>query len=654
MKRCGRPRKNFKAATTTQVIQYPESGLPQSAPIISSLVESGQFNLLDLPRLQAELEHLLASATERMVCLSSELNGTALPPSILRHLGLLEAEDSNHPYPTQAPSSLVVTANPNKPLSLIISSQRRQAADAQLQEAGVAANENPVSVPAVPQSSSPSAAERTANPAAALRVCPRDDDLSPARQSSPLAGGQPPANQSNCQSYCDDDDDDVGSASASVKNCVSGNSYFLAGGFYPSAHLLDVLTSSGPQANLRSHDVPNRFWALMEPYCADITETNISYLESILKSYVEEATTAKYFQLPPEANTAVAAATDHNLLPKRLRRDCQKTSQLHGDSEAQEHSELSGALKAATEMVQLARCIDAQLKQPSLSLTTSSEATALEDLVHSIENELYQENVSSVLCSAVTHMAKGDFCPGSPVQANCVQNHLTNDRKSPCLLDAFGPPSPSKLNGGGLPHFPYRVCDSLTSLTTQPLKNLARQLQVSSSFRVEKKVAQAMEELGLFPLTLYLNHLAQRPSSPLLPAHLPPPSTPRWRNAVPPPPPPPSSRGGNSTTADFKREPPTSPPPVNSREPSQCGLAPMDSKSTHPAGEECVTASEHPHHVNGSMAPKSLQTLEKSRSLSTSTTAQPCTRNARRNSHNSSALKGVNFLLLLFFLKFIV
>ncbi|BHF66714.1 transcriptional adaptor 3 [Sparganum proliferum] len=229
MKRCGRPRKNFKAVTATQVIQYPESGLPQSAPIIGSLVESGEFNLLDLSRLQAELEHLLASATERMVCLSSELTGTPLPPSILRHLGLLKAEELTHPCPVQAPSSLVVTANPNKPLSLIISSQRRQSADVQLPEARLATNENPgslpVPVPAAPPSSSPSATEKGSNPA---------------------------------------------------------------------------------------HDVPNRFWALMEPYCADITETNISYLESILKSYVEEATTAKYFQLPPEPNNAVSA-TDHNL-----------------------------------------------------------------------------------------------------------------------------------------------------------------------------------------------------------------------------------------------------------------------------------------------------------------------------------------------------
>ncbi|VDN25870.1 unnamed protein product [Dibothriocephalus latus] len=133
MKRLGRPRKYFKAGTTTQVIQYPESGLPQSAPVIGSLVESGEFNLLDLPRLQTELEILLASATERMVCLSSELHGSPVPPSILRHLGLLKAEEeSTHSGPPQVPSSLVVTANPNKPLSLIISSQRPQATDTQL------------------------------------------------------------------------------------------------------------------------------------------------------------------------------------------------------------------------------------------------------------------------------------------------------------------------------------------------------------------------------------------------------------------------------------------------------------------------------------------------------------------------------------------
>lgn len=56
----------------------------------------------------------------------------------------------------------------------------------------------------------------------------------------------------------------------------------------------------------------------------------------------------------------------------------------------------------------------------------------------------------------------------------------------------------------------------LTSVCSQPLKNLARQLQVSSSFRVEKKISQASEELGLFPLTLYLNHLSHRPEKPLI------------------------------------------------------------------------------------------------------------------------------------------
>lgn len=60
------------------------------------------------------------------------------------------------------------------------------------------------------------------------------------------------------------------------------------------------------------------------------------------------------------------------------------------------------------------------------------------------------------------------------------------------------------------------VTSDLSGMCSQPLKNLARQLQVSSSFRVEKKISQASEELGLFPLTLYLNHLSHRPEKALL------------------------------------------------------------------------------------------------------------------------------------------
>lgn len=35
----------------------------------------------------------------------------------------------------------------------------------------------------------------------------------------------------------------------------------------------------------------------MEPYCADITETNIAYLEGLIRSYQDME--ASYFQLPP-------------------------------------------------------------------------------------------------------------------------------------------------------------------------------------------------------------------------------------------------------------------------------------------------------------------------------------------------------------------
>lgn len=42
----------------------------------------------------------------------------------------------------------------------------------------------------------------------------------------------------------------------------------------------------------------------------------------------------------------------------------------------------------------------------------------------------------------------------------------------------------------------------LTSRASEPLKSIAKQLRVSSSYRVEKKIAQAIDELGLFPLSV--------------------------------------------------------------------------------------------------------------------------------------------------------
>ncbi|KAL5109706.1 Transcriptional adapter 3 [Taenia crassiceps] len=395
--------------TAAYAIDHSAVDIPTQCPTLHQMVEKGEFNLLDLPCLQTDVERLLAATTQRMTCISHYLRGLPIPTPILRNVGLLEPDPDNRPQhpcemtsisadvsarkPTTADedSSLIVTPNPDNPLSLIFSQKRQQ-----LQQ----------------QSS--------------LKTESREV-LSDKKHKSKYTSTSP--------------------------------------------------TSGALSAVTSPHDIPNRFWALMEPYCADITESNISYLEGILKSYVEEATTSKYFLLPQAKSEYVS--------PKRLRRDLTKPEDSNSDSpEAPlNQGHVSGAFKAASEMISLARHVDSQLKE-----IRPSSSSSVEHLLCSLEKDLYEDNVSSVLRGAVAHMAQ-EFAV-----------------KSPACENEEGSISPSTQNSRG----------DLTSVCSQPLKNLARQLQVSSSFRVEKKISQASEELGLFPLTLYLNHLSHRPEKPLI------------------------------------------------------------------------------------------------------------------------------------------
>uniref|UniRef100_A0A5K3EVV0 PDZ domain-containing protein n=1 Tax=Mesocestoides corti TaxID=53468 RepID=A0A5K3EVV0_MESCO len=409
--------------TVAYAIEHSSLDIPSHCPTFHQLVDVGEVNLLDLPLLQVDIERLLASATQRMTCMSCHLHGLPIPTSVLRNLGLMDPDPNNQPtHPCEMltddtetsmrkadEESLVVTANPNKPLSLIFSSHRKQ--------------------------------------------------------------------QQQMHRTCD------GMESLGVKN--------------KAKDIPKTSTSSTPSPAV--HDIPNRFWALMEPYCADISEANISYLEGILKSYVEEATTSKYFLLPQSQfldDTSGAAQVHHSSgqpvhPPKRLRRDISKLDKNSFDAEEinPNQDQLSEANKAALEMVSLARHIDGQLR-----IVKPSSSSSVEHLLCSLESDLYEDNVSSVLRNAVAHIVQdgknGVLQPPPP---------LTIHQENSSLI-SLTPNSKLKL----------------TTCCSQPLKNLACNLQVSSSFRVEKKISQATEELGLFPLTLYLNHLSHRPEKPLL------------------------------------------------------------------------------------------------------------------------------------------
>lgn len=90
------------------------------------VIKSNEMHLFDLSSLQLELERLLTSITERLACLSAESKGHELPPEIMNALQLLNSNnDIESGQPALAGPSLVVKANPDKPLTLIISQSSR-------------------------------------------------------------------------------------------------------------------------------------------------------------------------------------------------------------------------------------------------------------------------------------------------------------------------------------------------------------------------------------------------------------------------------------------------------------------------------------------------------------------------------------------------
>lgn len=101
-----------------------ESSSPNGTNHSVTVAAAEEIQLLDLGSIQMELERALTGIVERLVCLSHESKGKDAPAEILR----LSQSTTSH---AQSPDpSLVVKANPDKPLTLIIS-QRNRSAQAQ-------------------------------------------------------------------------------------------------------------------------------------------------------------------------------------------------------------------------------------------------------------------------------------------------------------------------------------------------------------------------------------------------------------------------------------------------------------------------------------------------------------------------------------------
>ncbi|KAA3677460.1 uncharacterized protein DEA37_0003205, partial [Paragonimus westermani] len=140
-----------------------------------------------------------------------------------------------------------------------------------------------------------------------------------------------------------------------------------------------------------------------------------------------------------------------------------------------------------------------------------SESCALEKLSQSLLDSCYQENVVLSFTDSVHHVLEEYKTVELRHNTSCHENVGTTDSNhivtstgsedhalviSPCSNGS------RKEVGSSFPTIPDRLRHWVTAKASLPFKTLAKQMHVSSSFRVEKKIAQAMDELGLIPLNV--------------------------------------------------------------------------------------------------------------------------------------------------------
>ncbi|KAA0185989.1 hypothetical protein FBUS_07843 [Fasciolopsis buskii] len=421
------------------------------------VIKSNEMHLFDLSSLQLELERLLTSITERLACLSAESKGHELPPEIMNALQLLNSNnDIESGQPALAGPSLVVKANPDKPLTLIISQSSRtsqhQSALSSLDASVGYRTKTGHSIPCVRRSSRSSIDERAEQSSAS----------SPDKnQSSRLSG--------NALSFC--------------------------------------LLSLSP-----SYAIPNKFWELMEPYCADITETNIAYLEGLIRSYQDME--ASYFQLPPlTVNETVNSEPAESPAVKRPKREAAQLSTVTQVPEVSNFPDTLAGVTPASNVVHVARRLEKEIKAPC------SEASVMGKLSQSLLNTCYQENIMFAFTEGVERLSVNRSAPQvsenadepdkNPPESTTDWRSSTQDDSDTNVTDDDEAASCPNLPDGpyvgdqnGPLMLPTSIRAQVTARASQPLKNLAKQMHLSSSYRVEKKIAQAVDELGLFPLNL--------------------------------------------------------------------------------------------------------------------------------------------------------
>lgn len=172
-----------------------------------------------------------------------------------------------------------------------------------------------------------------------------------------------------------------------------------------------------PRQQVPKNDAPNRFWASLEPYCAEITQEDLKVLDDILKSHDEDA---DYFKVPALGKHFSIKWAQEDLLEEQKEgsRLNEKRRGLSNNSSLN-FSESDRLLKKVSDKVR-----DAEDTPPFGSLTQRLVSCLIEEnLVASIDDTI-DGHIKDELVEGSTPSSKANF-----IKSLSISNAVTLEKR---------------------------------------------------------------------------------------------------------------------------------------------------------------------------------------------------------------------------------
>ncbi|PAA54526.1 hypothetical protein BOX15_Mlig001191g3, partial [Macrostomum lignano] len=427
------------ADSTMSPLWLPSVTLESECPGIAALLSRPAVRPEDIDRLQWEAETLLANVNKRSFLLAAEISGTPLPGGLITRSNKSE----------WLPGAAVVKSVPGKPLALTISLKRRREDSTSADGAAAAAD----------ASASPLSADEVLAPPAKRAAAAAAVAAFPGNNKPLRPGGVYQQRKNKAAA--------VAAAAASAPAGASANSDSAA-------------ESATPQQQADAppglYEVPNKFWALMEPYCAEITEDNLHSLELLIRSY-EIGEDSGFFRMPPLPNSAAAEVASNG--------ESKSASGFNGISSSSSNSS-NGKNGRNGAIAEHGGEIDAGL----LPTSDSSQQQSAGDNGAALMMRLQAE-----ICVDSTPLGSADSGAGAdagglgPLAQQLVAALVANDDedsgvcKSETLTDTDDP----------------GLMQQTAQLAALPTKQLAKLLGVSNSCKLERRLRKQLERHGVSP-----------------------------------------------------------------------------------------------------------------------------------------------------------